>query len=96
MSERATVRFAAGTLTVAPGWISGGWIRGQAAMIPRYHGRIRLDRPGFIARCRAVGLRVDYWVVNDPDEARELLASGATGLVSDDPGALVDVAATAG
>jgi glycerophosphoryl diester phosphodiesterase len=90
----ALTRSEVALLRLLPGWISGAWIRGQAAMIPRHHGKIRLDRPGFIARCRAVGLRVDYWVVNDPDEARELISSGATGLVSDDPGALVHVVAT--
>jgi glycerophosphoryl diester phosphodiesterase len=87
-SEVAILRF-------VPAWLCGAWIRGQAAMIPTRHGRIRLDGPSFIGRCRALGLRVDFWVVNDVDQARRLLAAGATGLVSDDPGRLVSVVAGA-
>jgi glycerophosphoryl diester phosphodiesterase len=60
-------------------------VRGTAAMIPRRGYGIRLDGRGFLRRCRRLGLRVDYWVVNDPDEARTLLAAGATGIISDDP-----------
>jgi glycerophosphoryl diester phosphodiesterase len=52
---------------------------------------LRLDGRWFIHRCRAMGLRVDYWVVNDPDEARELLDRGATGIITDDPARLAGV-----
>jgi glycerophosphoryl diester phosphodiesterase len=68
-------------------------VRGDAAMIPRTHGLIRLDSERFIARCRGLGLRVDYWVVNDPPAARELLARGATGIVTDDPQRIAPVLA---
>jgi glycerophosphoryl diester phosphodiesterase len=57
-------------------------------MIPTSHRGIRLDRRRFVARCRRPGLRVDYWVVNDPGEARRLLGRGATGIVTDDPARL--------
>jgi glycerophosphoryl diester phosphodiesterase len=65
--------------------------RGDAAMIPLRHGPIRLDSGRFIERCRALGLRVDYWVVNDPDTAGELLRRGATGIITDDPRRMVPV-----
>jgi len=52
---------------------------------------IDLDGRRFIGRCRALGLRVDYWVVNDPDDARELLDRGATGIISDDPAQIAGV-----
>jgi len=71
------------------------WIRGQAAMIPRRHGSISLDGTSFIRRCRALGLRVDYWVVNTAVDARQLLAAGATGVISDDPRVLAPVMAEA-
>jgi len=68
-------------------------IHGQAAMIPRRSGPIRLDDERFIHRVRSFGLRADYWVVNDPDVARRLFASGATGIVTDDPAAIAPVMA---
>ena len=35
--------------------------------------------------CHDLGLRVDFWTVNEPDEARRLLALGADGIMTDDP-----------
>jgi len=66
-------------------------VRGQAAMIPRRGMGVDLDGRRFIGRCRTLGLRVDYWVVNDPDDARALLDRGATGIVSDDPARIAPV-----
>lgn len=68
-------------------------IRGQAAMIPRRSGPIRLDAESFIHRVRSFGLRADYWVVNDPDDARRLFGCGATGIVTDDPAAIAPILA---
>jgi glycerophosphoryl diester phosphodiesterase len=62
-------------------------------MIPRSRGPIRLDSASFITRCRMLGLRVDYWVVNEPRAARELLARGATGIITDNPRAIAPVMA---
>ena len=56
-----------------------------------WDGAIRLDGHRFIARCRSLGLRVDYWVVDDPKEARRLLDLGATGIMSDDPALIAPV-----
>jgi glycerophosphoryl diester phosphodiesterase len=72
------------------------FIGGDAAMIPTHSGSVRLDGESFIRRCRRLGLRVDYWVVNDPKEARALLGRGATGIVTDDPGRLAPVMAALG
>lgn len=68
-------------------------VGGQAAMIPRRGWGFSLDGPPFIARCRQLGLRVDYWVVNQRRAARELLARGATGIVTDDPQRIAPVMA---
>lgn len=64
-------------------------LRGDAAQVPPRTGRLRLDTPRFIARAHGLGLRVDYWVVNEPAQARALLELGADGLITDDPAAIV-------
>jgi glycerophosphoryl diester phosphodiesterase len=87
----ALTRGEVAALRFLPRTIGRRMVRGNAAMIPCSHGPIRLDSGRFIARCRALGLRVDYWVVNDPDAARELLRRGATGIITDDPRLLVSV-----
>jgi glycerophosphoryl diester phosphodiesterase len=44
-----------------------------------------------VARCRALGLRVDFWTVNDPALARRLMALGVDGIMTDDPALLAGV-----
>lgn len=61
---------------------------GTAAQLPVAFGRIRLDTRRVIDRCHALGMRVDYWTINDPAEARRLLALGADGIMSDHPAAV--------
>jgi glycerophosphoryl diester phosphodiesterase len=51
-------------------------------------GAIRFDRPAFLAKCHSLGLRVDYWVVDDPAEAKRLLDLGADGIMTNDPAAI--------
>ena len=51
----------------------------------------RADTPGFIARCRALAIPVEYWTINDPAEAERLLALGADGIMTDDPAAIAPV-----
>ncbi len=82
--EVALVRF----LPVA---VARRYVTGDAAHIPVKYGMVRLDGLPFIARCRALGLRVDYWVVDDPQVARRLLDAGATGIMSDDPARIAPV-----
>lgn len=60
-------------------------IRGASAQIPTAAGPLRLDGGPFIDRCHRLGLRIDYWVINDPLEAARLVERGATGLMTDDP-----------
>ncbi|MFV2072749.1 MAG: glycerophosphodiester phosphodiesterase family protein [Thermoanaerobaculales bacterium] len=79
--EVALVRF-------LPAAMARRYVSGNAAHIPVQHGLVRLDGARFIARCRALGLRVEYWVVDDPREARRLLDAGATGIMTDDPAAV--------
>ncbi|MBK9036651.1 MAG: glycerophosphodiester phosphodiesterase [Myxococcales bacterium] len=58
---------------------------GSAAQVPLRAGPVRFDRRGFIDRCHQLGLRVDFWTVDDPAEARRLIALGADGVMTDDP-----------
>lgn len=61
---------------------------GNAAQVPTKAGPIRFDRPAFIAKCHLLGLRVDYWVVDDRQEAARLLELGADGIMTNDPAAI--------
>jgi glycerophosphoryl diester phosphodiesterase len=67
----------------------------QRLQIPERFGALALDRRWVIERAHAAGLRIDYWVVNDPARAAALLALGADGIVTDDPDAIVPVVARA-
>lgn len=66
-------------------------MRGLAAQIPRRAGPLVLDRPELIETAHALGLRVDYWTINDPAEAELLYARGADGVMTDDPAAIAPV-----
>ena len=61
---------------------------GTAAQVPTKQGPVRFDRPTFIAKCHNLGLRVDFWTVDDPAEAKRLLDLGADGIITNDPAAL--------
>jgi glycerophosphoryl diester phosphodiesterase len=59
---------------------------GGAAQLP-----LSLARPWVIGRCKALGLRVDFWTANDEPTARRLLALGVDGIMTDDPRKLAPV-----
>lgn len=63
-------------------------LTGNAAQVPVHQGPLRFDRPAFIAKCHSLGLRVDFWTVDDPTEAERLLALGADGIMTNDPATL--------
>jgi glycerophosphoryl diester phosphodiesterase len=64
---------------------------GNAAQVPVGHSGIRFDNPAFIDKCHSVGLRVDFWTINDPATARRLLHLGADGIMTDDPRSIAPV-----
>jgi glycerophosphoryl diester phosphodiesterase len=66
-------------------------LKGQMVQIPPRSGPIRLATPKFIQKCHDLGLTVDFWTINDPAEARQLLAMGADGIMTDDPAAMAPV-----
>ena len=61
---------------------------GNAAQVPTKQGPLHFDRASFIAKCHAIGLRVDFWVIDDAAEARRLLDLGADGIMTNDPAAI--------
>lgn len=63
-------------------------IEGHAAQVPMRVGPLHFDEAPRITRLQALGLRVDFWTVNDVEEGRRLLAAGADGLMTDDPALL--------
>lgn len=64
---------------------------GRRAQIPTHAGPLTLASRGFIDRCHALGLAVDFWTINQADEARRLLDLGADGIMTDDPAAIAPV-----
>jgi glycerophosphoryl diester phosphodiesterase len=63
-------------------------LTGTAAQIPTHSGPLRFDRASFIAKCHLLGLRVDFWTIDDADDAARLLALGADGIMTNDPAAI--------
>ena len=61
---------------------------GTAAQVPVRSNGLRFDRAAFIAKCHSIGLRVDYWTIDDREEAARLLALGADGIITNDPAAI--------
>jgi len=60
-------------------------LRGHAAQVPTRALGLRFDTRPFVDRCHALGLVVHYWTIDDPLEARRLVALGADGIMTDDP-----------
>jgi glycerophosphoryl diester phosphodiesterase len=68
---------------------------GTAAQVPVRAGALRFDRAAFIAKCHSIGLRVDFWTIDDRDQAARLLELGADGIMTNDPGAIRSLFASA-
>ena len=91
LSQRDVVR-----LVFTPAFVTRRFpFAGSRAQIPTRSGPLDLTRPGLLDKCRALGLALDYWVINEPEEARLLLQRGADGIITDDTRALVQVFASA-
>jgi glycerophosphoryl diester phosphodiesterase len=79
-------------LLAVPRWVRRfAPIAGTAAQLPVRAAHIDLSRRRIIDKCHALGLRVDYWTINDPQEAQRLLDAGADGIMTDDPAAIAPV-----
>ena len=74
-----------------PSWLQRGRPRATRAQIPTHAGRLQFATPRKLEKLQQLGLRVDYWTINDPNEARRLVALGADGIMTDDPASIVPV-----
>jgi glycerophosphoryl diester phosphodiesterase len=66
-------------------------LRGRAAQVPPRYWLKRIVTKRFVEVAHEGGVEVHVWTINDPRKAASLLALGIDGIMSDDPGALVDV-----
>ncbi len=64
---------------------------GDAFQVPSNNSLVRLGIKKLIKDSHKLGKRIDFWVVNDPEDAFRLLEWGADGLVTDDLAAIVPV-----
>lgn len=62
-----------------------------AAQLATQVGPVNLRTRAVIDKAHALGLRADFWTVNEPAEAELLLALGADGVMTDDPAAIAPV-----
>jgi glycerophosphoryl diester phosphodiesterase len=60
--------------------------RGKAAQLPT-----SFLRPFVVARCRALGLHLDYWTINDEATCRRALELRVDGIMTDDPKKLAPI-----
>ena len=61
------------------------WRTGTRIQVPPSFGPFTLASKRFIDKAHAVGLKVDFWTIDDPDLAQELVNLGADGIMSDNP-----------
>ncbi len=66
-------------------------LRGGAAQLPTRVGPLNVGSTYVIDKCHAVGIRADFWTVNEPSHAQALLEAGADGIMTDDPAAMMPV-----
>jgi glycerophosphoryl diester phosphodiesterase len=79
------------TLLLAPSRIGRLFRFGDAAQVPRRALGVTFASQRAIDRLHALGLRVDFWTIDDPEEAKRLLAMGADGIMTDDVRAVAPV-----
>ena len=64
---------------------------GTSVQVPVRHGPLRFATQSFVDKCHRLGLRVDFWTINDEETARLLVDLGADGIMSDDPARVAKV-----
>lgn len=75
----------AGALVLPRSYLRRVRFGGGAAQVPRRAYGVELASRRAIDRLHALGLRVDFWTIDDPAEALRLFALGADGVMTDDP-----------
>jgi glycerophosphoryl diester phosphodiesterase len=78
-------------LLLLPESVAKRFVAGDSAQVPTRAGLFNLGSQRFVDKCHALGLRVEYWTVNDAVEAERLLGLGADGIMTDDPASIAPV-----
>jgi glycerophosphoryl diester phosphodiesterase len=73
-----------GRAMLLPSRLARRVVAGDAAQVPLRAYGVRFDTQRAIDRLHALGLRVDFWTIDDPAKARSLFAMGADGVMTDD------------
>ncbi len=60
-------------------------LKGNIAQVPISVLCLNFAQKSFINKCHNLGLKVDFWTINDPALAKSLLDLGADGIMTDDP-----------
>ncbi len=79
-----------------PAWLGPSRAPAARAQIPTHVGPWRLATPRTVQKLKRLGLAVDFWTINEPEEARALVALGADGIMTDDPARIVPAVRSAG
>jgi glycerophosphoryl diester phosphodiesterase len=66
-------------------------VRGQRLQVAPRHLFKTFADSAFINKCHDLGLAVDFWVINRPEQAAELLSLGADGIMTDDLVSIAEV-----
>lgn len=62
----------------------------QSMCLPRFHHGIPVPVRQYSRLMRSLGRTVHVWTVNDPRRALSLWANGVNGIISDDPGTIIE------
>jgi glycerophosphoryl diester phosphodiesterase len=79
-----------------PSWLRLGPPPGTRAQIPTHSGPFRFATRGVVGKLQRIGLRVDFWTINDVEQAKALVALGVDGIMTDDPARIVPAVRAAG
>ena len=66
------------------------------AQIPTHAGPLKFATARTLKKLWQLGLQVDYWTINDRNEAARLVALGVDGIMTDDPARIVPAVRAAG
>lgn len=81
---------------LTPRALNRGRLPGDRAQIPTQVGPVPLSTARTVKRLQELGLKVDFWTVNEPELARHIVRIGADGIMTDDPARIVPAVRSAG
>jgi glycerophosphoryl diester phosphodiesterase len=75
-------------VVLLPALVQRGMLRagGKVAQFP-----VSMAKPWVVKKLRKLGLQIDFWTINEPEVARQVLALHVDGIMTDDPRTIVPV-----